>query len=554
MRQIFRSATLHLLAPAALLLLTSGHAAAQSGGPTSLDGDYHAGFMMWEHRGGGEYQTEALSGSVEFSSSGGVSFDLTKFFQDSSGAGSEPSTGPATYTIETQGPRQGLVTIDDQGVELFDFWVNSSAEVLHMARSYEVDPADFGVLIKKSAGLDESVLSGAYRFVSYRTDWWDPAGPSLETEVGRLVFDGTGGVTVSLTATDAQLGTVTTETGNDLGLYSVASDGAFETTPLYNGALCGAGVPTSSCDWGAVTADGEFGFAVAGGVGSDPGLMFFVRENADPDLTTLAGRYGYTRHAMSSAQTFGNHVAETLLGIANAGASTPTAGTWAGEEAWVASSGNSNPVEDYDPNANGTLTVNGGAIEVRSAGELTVRIWPSSNYRYVIGEQLQVIEAVSPADWVVGAFLATRMDAAGASRYCSPGALNSTGASGRIDVTGSMLLAQNDLVLQAESLPSNSFGFFLASQSQGFAANPGGSQGNLCLSGSIGRYVGPGQILNAGTAGAFSLPIDTTQVPQPTGFTSVTSGDSWNFQAWHRDSVQGVAVSNFTDAIEISFE
>ncbi len=32
----------------------------------------------------------------------------------------------------------------------------------------------------------------------------------------------------------------------------------------------------------------------------------------------------------------------------------------------------------------------------------------------------------------------------------------------------------------------------------GFVASPNGSQGNLCLAGSIGRYVGAGQIQNSG--------------------------------------------------------
>jgi hypothetical protein len=137
--------------------------------------------------------------------------------------------------------------------------------------------------------------------------------------------------------------------------------------------------------------------------------------------------------------------------------------------------------------------------------------------------------------------------------YCSPGAVNSTGAPGTIRVEGSPLVAQNNLRLIAESLPLNAFGFFLTSRTQGFVMMPGGSMGNLCLGGSIGRYVGPGQIMNSGATGAIQLTVNLTQHPTPTGFVSVLPNDTWNFQAWHRDAVGGVATSNFTNGVSVLF-
>ena len=74
--------------------------------------------------------------------------------------------------------------------------------------------------------------------------------------------------------------------------------------------------------------------------------------------------------------------------------------------------------------------------------------------------------------------------------YCSANP-NSTGATGSISATGSDQAGLNDLTLTAGDLPTNSFGFFLASQTQSQVANPGGSAGNLCLGGAIGRYVAP---------------------------------------------------------------
>ncbi len=140
------------------------------------------------------------------------------------------------------------------------------------------------------------------------------------------------------------------------------------------------------------------------------------------------------------------------------------------------------------------------------------------------------------------------------TNFCGPAVVNSTGNSAVIGASGTDVVANNDLVLEASDLPNNSFGFFLTSPMQGFVANPGGSSGNLCLSGSVGRYVGPGQIQNSGGAGAFSLAVDLTLHPTPTGFVSVAPTETWNFQVWFRDSSGGVPTSNFSDGLEITFQ
>ena len=106
------------------------------------------------------------------------------------------------------------------------------------------------------------------------------------------------------------------------------------------------------------------------------------------------------------------------------------------------------------------------------------------------------------------------------ANYCTAN-VNSTGVGAAMSASGTNSCSANDLVLEASDLPVNSFGFFLTSQTQGFVANPGGSQGNLCLGGAIGRYVGTGQIQNSGSTGSIALAIDNTQVPQPTGLVAV---------------------------------
>ncbi|QDV05055.1 hypothetical protein Poly30_05500 [Planctomycetes bacterium Poly30] len=136
--------------------------------------------------------------------------------------------------------------------------------------------------------------------------------------------------------------------------------------------------------------------------------------------------------------------------------------------------------------------------------------------------------------------------------YCTA-ELNSTGRKAAVAAFGSRTVAQNDLMLTANNMPTSAFGFFLASQNQGFVAQPSGSQGNLCLGGAIGRYVGPGQILDSGAGGQFALTLDLNQMPTPTGLVSAMAGQTWNFQSWFRDSVAGQATSNFTDAVSLSF-
>ncbi|MEM8712118.1 MAG: hypothetical protein AAGG01_14305, partial [Planctomycetota bacterium] len=135
--------------------------------------------------------------------------------------------------------------------------------------------------------------------------------------------------------------------------------------------------------------------------------------------------------------------------------------------------------------------------------------------------------------------------------YCGPGVPNTTGNSGQIRAQGSSVLTANDLTLEASDLPRFAWAYFITSQTQGFAMNPGGSTGNICLGANTGRYIGPGQVQNTGAGGAVSLPIDLNQVPQPNGFVAAMPGDTWNFQCWHRDSSAMGPTSNFTDGLSV---
>ncbi|MEM8713888.1 MAG: VCBS repeat-containing protein, partial [Planctomycetota bacterium] len=130
-----------------------------------------------------------------------------------------------------------------------------------------------------------------------------------------------------------------------------------------------------------------------------------------------------------------------------------------------------------------------------------------------------------------------------------PGVVNSSGLPGRLEISGTDRAELNSIALKALDLPNFAFGFFLTSADSGFTANPAGSEGNICLSGAIGRYVAPGQIMSTGPLTTLQLKIDLTQTPDPSqGLITVTAGETRYFQLWHRDTVGGVATSNFTEA------
>ncbi|MDB4426381.1 VCBS repeat-containing protein [bacterium] len=138
-------------------------------------------------------------------------------------------------------------------------------------------------------------------------------------------------------------------------------------------------------------------------------------------------------------------------------------------------------------------------------------------------------------------------------RYCSPGTPNSTGSSGEALALGFDVAWVNNFSIGARNLPANSFGFFITSTTPGQIFPVANSVGTLCVIGDVGRGVGGG-ILNSGPDGAFFGMVDLTAIPQPTGTTAVQAGDTWFFQAWHRDSSGGQTTSNFTDAIAVPFQ
>ena len=136
--------------------------------------------------------------------------------------------------------------------------------------------------------------------------------------------------------------------------------------------------------------------------------------------------------------------------------------------------------------------------------------------------------------------------------YCGA-ELNSSGLPASLSARGSRSVADNEVELLCRTMSMNATAYFLTSLQDGFSANPGGSSGNLCLSGAIGRFIGAGQVQFSGTEGAVSLGIDLTNHPTPGGPTQVASGETWYYQCWFRDTTGGQPTSNFSNGVGVTF-
>ena len=158
----------------------------------------------------------------------------------------------------------------------------------------------------------------------------------------------------------------------------------------------------------------------------------------------------------------------------------------------------------------------------------------------------------STGDTEVGLSLVEEVEISVVGPQFCEAAPNSTGSAAWITARGFSWETDASLRLTCSDMPQNSFGHFFVSNVPGFVANPGGSQGNLCLQGAVGRFNQPGQILNSGSAGSFTLfGVEGIDLPSPTGPVSAMPGETWYFQCWFRDFGPS---SNFSNAVEVTFD
>ena len=334
-----------------------------------------------------------------------------------------------------------------------------------------------------------------------------------------------------------------------------------------------AGNQNNNCSW----ADAQPSGPVAGGLGlaisgatsvGEPAIFAWRADDPEVQISTVAAagdgvihvgsrahdngdgtwRYEYAVHNETSARAARSLRVPVAAGSTVTGAAfhdvdyhsgEPYDGTdWAftvaaGAMEWAT------PGHAVNPDGNalrwGTLygfTVTASAPPVAGAVDLEL---------FVPGlENLLTAAAIVPGVPVLG------------ERYCSPAIVNSSGAPAVLRALGSAVVADDDLTLEASSMPLHTSGYMLASLDEGFAAQPGGSQGNLCLGGTIARF--RSQVMSSGAEGRFSIPVDLSSIPI-TPPTAVLPGETWRFQCWFRDQlVFGITSSNFTDAVRVTFE
>lgn len=160
---------------------------------------------------------------------------------------------------------------------------------------------------------------------------------------------------------------------------------------------------------------------------------------------------------------------------------------------------------------------------------------------------LHGFNAPSVSDGMVLSLLAFA-DEVGAN-YCDAQP-NSTGVASVMSGSGSASLSAGDLVLRAEHMPLNSLSFFLVGTAPTFVAGAGGSQGNICVGGNVGRVVG-GAVLSSTFLGAVTTQVDLSVLPAPNGVFAAQPGDLLNFQCWYRDTTPSGATSNLSDGLQI---
>ncbi|MEM1451183.1 MAG: hypothetical protein AAF957_21475 [Planctomycetota bacterium] len=136
--------------------------------------------------------------------------------------------------------------------------------------------------------------------------------------------------------------------------------------------------------------------------------------------------------------------------------------------------------------------------------------------------------------------------------YC-PAEPNSSGSSAHLDHAGSLVVAQQDLDVLAEDLPASSVTLLLTSISADRVPHVAGSQGTLCVGRRVGRFVQ--QVQLSTPSGTARFDVDLTGLPQPTGPVAAVPGETWRFQAWHRDrDAAGNPTSNLTGALAVVVE
>ncbi|MEL6712152.1 MAG: PQQ-binding-like beta-propeller repeat protein, partial [Planctomycetota bacterium] len=113
---------------------------------------------------------------------------------------------------------------------------------------------------------------------------------------------------------------------------------------------------------------------------------------------------------------------------------------------------------------------------------------------------------------------------------------NSTGETGLLRAYGSRRASDANATLVASRLPVDQPVLFLGGTGLLWPTPVGGSVGRLCLGGSIARF--NDSVQSSGLLGTAALRLDLDAIPLASGLAAVQAGQSWYFQAWHRNRIR----------------
>ncbi|MFT6833058.1 MAG: hypothetical protein ACJAZN_003239 [Planctomycetota bacterium] len=150
-------------------------------------------------------------------------------------------------------------------------------------------------------------------------------------------------------------------------------------------------------------------------------------------------------------------------------------------------------------------------------------------------------------DGTIATTLVATAGSSGRTEVLCDGNLNSSGMAGVLGTSGSTSVTAEDLSLVATGLPSNSLGYMLMSQTSDLVPGFGGSQGTLCLGGTLYRF--SASIQQSGPLGEVDFAPDFGMLP---GGQAFVAAESWNFQFWFRDA-NPTPTSNTTGAVRVLF-
>lgn len=188
-----------------------------------------------------------------------------------------------------------------------------------------------------------------------------------------------------------------------------------------------------------------------------------------------------------------------------------------------------------------------GGFSMTNSGELYAgTVFPGDLFRYdPLSDSWDRIfdDGFSTMNNIYDFALTESADGLGFSAVCE-GAVNSTGGRTTLTAYGSSMVLSNDLEVVARNVPINTIGMFLMGSNSG--STPVGS-GILCIDPTVHRY---GDSLAIIGGGSYRFRVNLTDLPA--GQTALP-GTTQIFQLWFRDSNAGVATTNLSDAVAVTF-